>query len=41
MQGPYIKKLIAHRMSILAIPPGGKLGDGLAFLMDKEDKEGC
>lgn len=35
-QGPNVKKLIAHKMSIDAIPNGGGLGDGLKFLMDKQ-----
>lgn len=36
MKGPNVKKLIAHKMSILAIPPGGGLADGVEFLMSKE-----
>ena len=34
--GPNFKKLVAHRMALSAIPPGGGLGDGIAFLMDKD-----
>ena len=33
-QGPNVKKLIVRRMTVLAIPEGGGLEDGLAFLMD-------
>lgn len=34
-QGPNVKKLIAHKMSIDAIPDGGGFADGIAFLSDK------
>ena len=36
MQGPNVKRLIAHKMSLLAIPPGGGLKDGIEFLSSKE-----
>lgn len=29
-QGPNVKRLIAHKMSLLMIPPGTKKGQGLA-----------
>lgn len=34
--GPNAKSLIAHKMSIDAIPSGGGLVDGLKFLSSKE-----
>ena len=34
-QGPNVKKLITCRMAQLAIPDGGGLADGLAFLSSK------
>lgn len=36
IQGPNVKKLIAHKISLDAIPAGGGFGDGLQFLLDKE-----
>ena len=35
MMGPNFKKHVAHRMAQIAIPPGGGIGAGIAFLMDK------
>ncbi len=32
--GPNVKKLVARRMAMLAIPPGGGFGDGVALLCD-------
>lgn len=32
-QGPNVKKLIARKMSVDAIPSGGGLADGIKFLM--------
>lgn len=34
MQGPNVKKLIAHKISLDAIQAGGGLADGIAFLTD-------
>lgn len=34
--GPNVMKLIAHKMSLDAIPSGGGFADGLKFLMSKE-----
>lgn len=34
--GPNVQRLIARKMALIAIPPGGGIGDGLAFLQDKE-----
>ncbi len=34
--GPNVKKLIIHKMSLDAIPPGGGVADGLKFFTDKE-----
>ena len=34
--GPNVKKLIIHKISLDAIPPGGGVIDGLKFLTDKE-----
>lgn len=34
--GPNVKRLIAEKMSIDAIPKGGGLADGLKFLSSKE-----
>jgi hypothetical protein len=31
--GPNVKKLIAHKMSLDAIPPGGGIADGVSFLL--------
>ena len=36
MQGPNVRKLIAHRMSTLAIPPNGGLEDGIRFLQSED-----
>jgi hypothetical protein len=36
IQGPNVKKLIACRMSTIAIPKGGGFIDGLSFLNDPE-----
>lgn len=36
MLGPNVKRLIAHKMSLDAIPKGGGVADGLKFLLDKE-----
>lgn len=33
--GPYVKRLIIHKMSHDAIPDGGGIADGLKFLSDK------
>lgn len=33
--GPNVRKLIAHKMSVDAIPPGGGLMTGVEFLLDK------
>lgn len=33
-QGPNVKKLIAHRMSTIMIPPGGGFKDGVKALLD-------
>ena len=33
MIGPNVKRLIAHKMSVDAIPPGGGLSDGFSFLL--------
>jgi hypothetical protein len=35
MIGPNVRRLIAHKMSLDAIPAGGGVADGLAFLTDK------
>ena len=35
-QGPYVKKLIALRMSQLAVPKDGGFADGIAFLTNKD-----
>jgi hypothetical protein len=34
--GPNVKKLIIHKMTLDAIPPGGGITDGLKFLTDKD-----
>lgn len=34
--GPNIKKLIIHKISLSAIPPGGGFADGVKFLSDKD-----
>jgi hypothetical protein len=31
--GPNVKKLIAHKMALDAIPPGGGVADGASFLL--------
>jgi len=36
MQGPNVRKLIAHKMARDAVPSGGGLADALAFLTRKE-----
>lgn len=36
IQGPNVKKLIAHKMAIDAIPAGGGFAAGLHFLSDKQ-----
>lgn len=36
MQGPNVKKLIAHKMSMDAVPKGGSIVDAVAFLRDPE-----
>lgn len=33
-QGPNVKKLIVHKMSRDAIPPGGGIAEGIKFLSD-------
>ena len=33
--GPNVKKLVAHKVALDAIPSGGGLQAGIAFLMDK------
>lgn len=35
-QGPNVKKLIAHKISIDAIPSGGGFADGVKFLQNRE-----
>lgn len=35
-QGPNVKRLIIYRMSHEAVPDGGGLADGIAFLSSKE-----
>lgn len=35
--GPNVKKLIAHKMSLDAIPRGGGFEDGLNFLSSKDN----
>lgn len=35
--GPNVKRLIARKMSLDAVPRGGGLADGLAFLSRKEN----
>lgn len=35
-QGPHVKRLIAHVMSIGAVPSGGGFADALRFLMDPD-----
>lgn len=37
MQGPNVKKLIAHKMSLDAVPPGGGLRSALEFLSDAKN----
>ncbi len=32
MQGPNVKKLIVHKMSLLMVPPGGNLGTAIDAL---------
>ena len=34
--GPNAKRLLAHKMSVDAIPAGGGLADGIKFLSSKE-----
>lgn len=36
VSGPNINKLIAHKMSLEAIPPGGGVLSGVEFLLDKD-----
>ena len=38
-QGPNVKKLIAKKMSIEAIPDGGSVLDGVKFLLNKKKIE--
>ena len=33
-QGPNVKKLIAHKISLIAVPVGGGIGSALNFLKD-------
>lgn len=35
--GPNVKKLIAHKMSLDAVPRGGGFNDALGFLSDKDN----
>ena len=35
--GPNVRRLIAHKMSLDAIPAGGGFADGLNFLSNKEN----
>lgn len=35
-QGPNVKKLIVHKMSLAAVPAAGGIGDALNFLKDPE-----
>jgi hypothetical protein len=34
MQGPNVKRLIVHKMSRDAVPPGGGVGNAIGFLSD-------
>lgn len=34
MLGPYVKALIAHKMALDAVPPGGGLHSAITFLKD-------
>lgn len=36
MQGPNVKKLIAHKMSIDAVPANGGFRSAIDFLLDKD-----
>lgn len=35
--GPNVKKLICRKLSLIAIPPGGGLANGIQFLMSKDN----
>ena len=36
MQGPNVRKLIAHKVSLIAVPPGGGLKSAMGFLSDPD-----
>jgi hypothetical protein len=36
MQGPNVKKLICHKISLDAVPPGGGFQSAIEFLSDKD-----